>query len=405
MCIICDGTYNDKEELKIENCDIITSIPIINGLKKLEINNCSSLTELSNIKHLEKLKFYNCSSLTTIKNIEIIEFLEIIKCNSLVLIDNINIIEIFEIIRCKSIEIINNVDNIVYFNIIKCKSLKSININRFQISDTIYSLNITNCNSLKNINGIYNNLSIHKCNSLVEIPNNIYYQLTIIKCNSIKFIKNNMINELFIDQCHSLIEICDIKYLKYISINKCNNLLKITNLLISGSDSFEIKNCQSLLSVMNINNINEMNIVIENCNNLSCIPYINNKIIDVSIINCRNIKNYINNINIYYNNYMHIPLKIDHLFYYELYHKYDIILKHLSKVQNNCETICNICYCFDYGFNYDSDCYLKDNDSYIDFYNQLYKCKYCSFNIHINCLYKAFLKGSKKCIQCNKSYE
>ncbi len=450
MCIICDGTYIGKEELKIENCDIIKSIPIINGLKQLEINNCSSLTdisniiqnidslknleinkcssliELSNINYLEKLKVYDCISLSIIKDIDIIEILEIIKCNSLILIENIYVIKQFKIKRCNSIEIINNIDHVNDLIIIKCKSLKTIDVNGSKKNiDSVYSLTIKICKSLKNIIGIYNELTIHNCKSLEEIPvDNIYEDLTIYNCNSIKYITNSITNNitvynLYIVGCNSLISLSNINELEFSVIGSCDFLSEISNInyLENTSCYLEIKNCKSLKKMININ---VSNLLIDKCKSLITLPYCFNKNKGVLIENCTDLIKYIKKLNLYHEVTMYIEIDntntIRYPYIIEDFNKSNIVINHLSKVNNN-ESFCNICYDVEYDYKNDDnyDEYIEnvpymeynkyENIPYTNFYSQLYKCSYCPFNIHINCLYKSFIKGGIKCVHCKKSYE
>jgi hypothetical protein len=79
MCVICKNKYHGKEEIFPQNCETLTRIPDIPGLKILWCDGCTNLVYIPNIPSLKILWCYGCTSLTSIPNIPGLEELRWIK--------------------------------------------------------------------------------------------------------------------------------------------------------------------------------------------------------------------------------------------------------------------------------------------------------------------------------------
>ena len=97
MCIICKlnntreiderirlyDEIHQKQSIDILNCELITEIPNISGLKELTIYNCPLLTVIPAIRGLKDLYVFNCSSLVEIPVIPGLKLLICISCRCL----------------------------------------------------------------------------------------------------------------------------------------------------------------------------------------------------------------------------------------------------------------------------------------------------------------------------------
>ena len=59
MCVICDGNILEGEILAISDCNRVTTIPVINGLKRLYVTRCPNLRKNMNVE-LRILYIWNC---------------------------------------------------------------------------------------------------------------------------------------------------------------------------------------------------------------------------------------------------------------------------------------------------------------------------------------------------------
>lgn len=139
MCIICEDNYQNKQGLKIENCNNIIEIPNIPTLETIKIIDCPNITTINN-NQIIRLFIINCPK---IKDFSYLTNLECLHMYGMPLY-NINILDI----QCLHLNKLNNI------------------------------IEIPNFSSLKNLN-------IYECDKLIKIPEKQYKKLHIKDCNKL----------------------------------------------------------------------------------------------------------------------------------------------------------------------------------------------------------------------------
>ncbi|XVF82138.1 hypothetical protein PTKIN_Ptkin16aG0021000 [Pterospermum kingtungense] len=251
--------FPSLKELKIQQCDNLSSVPVISRFSSLETLTIECCHELSSIgdevfpSSLKRLRISACGKLRCIPSVKggisFLQDIQVSRCDELSKIEegllastclrDISIIHCGNLISIPSIEGCSSLQSL---DIYHCNNLKS--IPRIEGCSSIQSLKITSCDNLNSIP------RIEGCSSLRS--------LKICRCDKLKSIPR-------IEGCSSLqsLEIFDCGKLKSISrIEGCSSL-----------QSLQISNCDKLKSISRIEGCSSLqSLVIAHCYNLKSIP-------------------------------------------------------------------------------------------------------------------------------------
>mgnify|MGYP001579672843 CR=1 FL=1 len=175
MCRICISQYvglQGLQGLDINNCQNITTIPIINGLQILNITNCQNIKKIPIIEGLQELNINNCQNITTIPIIGGLKRVSIINCQ------NITTIPIIE--RLKELYIRNcNINYYNYGSIYSIKQFCNINtIKKWYRKKLLYIKYKTCIHQMEELSIQYQMDPYRKNNKYLEeyIKENVYYE-------------------------------------------------------------------------------------------------------------------------------------------------------------------------------------------------------------------------------------
>lgn len=330
------------KELYCDNCDLLSQICLQNVkkvhvfnsfLEKLKVlsaqsiflNNCQRLPMLKLGLHLQELRLHNCNALVDLMNIAIppLKLLEIINCahinlknemlkaDSIIIKHCVNLICVGVSLKAEKL-IIDSCDSVAMLRntyatdceISRCNSLKQLNNSTFRHLKIAYCGNIslieTNkidnlvvewCNSLNRIFVGTTTMSIQivECITLSQIITNptsygavCSHNLTIRGKNCITSLSNAFLRYLTIENCPNIEYIEAIQGLSKLNIFNCNELIKISNSIVT--DSVSVKNCRKLMTIIDI--VCTKNVKLINLPKLTSALFIFSPIVSLTINNC-----------------------------------------------------------------------------------------------------------------------
>jgi len=210
----------------------------------------------------------------------IINIFKKIQCNLLSLYRCTNIKNVCSMIKCKTLKIYKcmlhyNIFNSYIFSffleklvLYNCSNLthidSEINVNNLRISEC-YNFD----SELNNIVNVFNELEINNCESITNLnflKNKYIKKISIIKCDNFGKFNNNLLNtnvltsnniihvyDLHIDVCNNLLNLCMMSSTHTVKIANCR---KINNLhQLKNSHCVEINNCSSITDVSMLKNV------------------------------------------------------------------------------------------------------------------------------------------------------
>ena len=326
------------KELYVSGTNIPFSFP--NNLNKIELDCCSNLTDISSLGNIDDLSIYKCNNIVILPQVFNSKKIVFRNCNFLNN-DNINIIKNtyeLSILKCPNITDLRGLDlstikrlSLEFFNIIvpKLDNLEYLSINDSvctninYLGDNIKELHLSYYNlqvlpTVKYVEELYINNSQININldgfdnlRKLKIVNNLHItdlfdiknikNLNLQQCNNlinIDSLKNiEYMDELILSSCHKLVDISPLKNIESINelnLSHCSNLVDISPLKnIKSINELNLSWCCKLVDISplkNIESINELNL--SYCSNIIDISLLKNiKINELGLYGCYNIKN------------------------------------------------------------------------------------------------------------------
>lgn len=267
-------------KLKIKNCNIfnysilnnfpaLTYLNLINMeceynfanlylLKVLKLDNCSNLSTIKDLSYLDKIIIKNCIDLRSVISLDQVKNIKIDSCDLLTMIAYVECDSI-KISRCNYLNTLENVytklldlsycDRFHHCNVVAIEFIfKNTSIIEICVFKETNKISVTNCSSF-NIFRYLNSCESYAYENLIITLDNSYCM------PHLKSLKAGILEILNCDNIETISELDNLKKLK---VWNCENLLRITDTVIT--NDIDIRICNSIVDIDNIMGVSQVHL-------------------------------------------------------------------------------------------------------------------------------------------------